>query len=220
MTTRVTGTATHMRPLIASDLPSIAAVHCEAFPGSVLTALGVEAVRRYYEWQLVGPHDIVALGSFAGAELAAFAIGGVFRSSLGGFVRRNRAYLALRVTTRPWLAAGPVFRSRLATGMRVGFTRQRARARPAAPAGTPVPAGRSFGVLAIATHPAHRRAGHGARLMQHLEDAAIAREFTAMHLTVSPDNDGAVRFYKDLGWYPVPDGARWDGLMRKELTYA
>lgn len=218
--THLMDTVTDLRPLTASDLRNVATVHCAAFPGSVLTTLGVEAVRRYYEWQLLGPHDVVAMGSFAGSELAAFAIGGIFRSSLGGFVRRNRAYLAWRVTTRPWLAAGPVFRNRLATGMRVGFTRQRTGARPAPPAVTPVPAGRSFGVLAIATHPAHRRAGHGARLMQHLEDVAIAREFTALHLTVSPDNHGAVQFYKDLGWYPVPDGERWDGFMRKELTYA
>lgn len=34
----------------------VAGVHVAAFPSSALTRLGSEAVRRYYLWQIEGPH--------------------------------------------------------------------------------------------------------------------------------------------------------------------
>lgn len=71
------------------DLPAVAAIHVAAFPDSALTALGVEAVRRYYAWQLDGPHEVFALGvdavqydndgTIANKQLIGYCFAGGFR---------------------------------------------------------------------------------------------------------------------------------------------
>ena len=53
------------RSLELKDLQSIAILHQKAFQDSALTKLGLEPVRRYYEWQLTGPHDCYAIGAFS-----------------------------------------------------------------------------------------------------------------------------------------------------------
>src|SRR4051794_28874673 len=100
------------------NLPNVAALHMRAFPGSALAALGTDAVRRYYAWQLDGPHDVVALGAKRGDKLVGFCFGGVFRGALSGFVQANRGFLVRRVLTHPWLVVNPIFRDRLALGVR------------------------------------------------------------------------------------------------------
>lgn len=52
------------------DLSSVARIHLIAFPDSVLTWLGTETVRRYYKWQLMGSHDVVAIGAFKDGRFA------------------------------------------------------------------------------------------------------------------------------------------------------
>ena len=52
-----------IRSIELLDLNSIAKIHLAAFPKSALSHLGQEAVRRYYEWQLTGPHDCLAIGA-------------------------------------------------------------------------------------------------------------------------------------------------------------
>src|SRR6267378_4194115 len=108
-----------IRTLEGKDLPGVSMVHMLAFPESALTMLGTEAVRRYYEWQLVGPHDVAALGAFVNAELVGFCFGGIFRGAMSGFVRKNRKFLIGHVLAQPWLIRNPIFRDRLATGARV-----------------------------------------------------------------------------------------------------
>ena len=171
--------ATIVRDLTQADLDAIALVHGAAFPDSALAKLGHEAVRRYYEWQLVGPHEGVALGASIDGRLAGFCFGGVFRSSMGGFLRRNRGFLALRVLARPWLLAAPLFRDRLVAGV-AALTRGRGAAEPRQ-------AVRSFGILAIAVDPELQGRGVGRRLMHASERIACTRGFDVMHLTVHPD---------------------------------
>jgi hypothetical protein len=38
-----------------------------------------------------------------------------------------------------------------------------------------------------------------------------------MHLTVSPSNEKAIRFYEKLGWVRETDNGTWRGLMSKHL---
>ena len=89
-----------IRNLEAKDLPYVAAVHVAAFPDSALTMLGTEVVRRYYEWQLTGPHDIAALGAFAGAGVEGYCFGGVFRGAMSGFFNSTLAIKQLREDCR------------------------------------------------------------------------------------------------------------------------
>jgi ribosomal protein S18 acetylase RimI-like enzyme len=200
-----------IRPLLATDLPRVTQIHLLAFPESALTALGCEAIRRYYEWQLRGPHDAVALGCEREGALAGFCFGGVFRGALSGFLRHNRRFLTLLVLSRPWLLANPLFRERLG---RAGRLLRRAPAAPVEPVSSTQ---RSFGILAIATDLHHTRQGVGRELMQAAEAVARERGFAQMNLTVHPDNTAAVRFYEGLGWQRIERDGTWSGAMRLNL---
>lgn len=209
-----------LRILNTSDLESVTSVHLVAFPDSALTKLGHEAVRRYYEWQIIGPHDGVNVGAFIDGELAGFCFGGIRRGALGGFLERNRALLIRRVLTRPWLLANPLFRQRARFGVQRLFGRLR-------PAKTTLKTTvrvtntqtlpRTFGILSIAVDPRFQGQGAAQLLMEYSENEARNRGFTRMHLTVHPSNTRAVRFYEKMGWQRDLIDTTWDGSMSKML---
>jgi ribosomal protein S18 acetylase RimI-like enzyme len=209
-----------LRPLGTSDLDAVAATHRAAFPDSALTRLGREAVRRYYEWQLLGPHDAAVFGAFQGSTLVGFCFGGTFRGATTGFIRRHRIYLASLVLTRPWLVANPLFRDRLKDGLAIlSRSPDLARIGARTPKADPPPR-QSFGILAIAVHPQWQRYGIGKLLMREAEQAARARQLTQMHLTVHPDNAAAVSFYEARDWTRVSHRGHWRGRMIKRLAPA
>lgn len=209
-------TAITICPMKPADLSQVAAIHRAAFADSALTRLGTEAVRRYYEWQLCGPHEVAALAAWLAGQpdqpptLAGFCFGGVFRGATGGFVRKNRVYLAGLLARRPWLVFNPLFRDRLRLALRaLRWTRSDApTVQPDAP--------RSFGILAVAVLPQHQGMGIGTRLMCEAEQIARARGFGQMDLSVHPANAQAIAFYHRLGWQAFPaGGAHWQGIMHK-----
>jgi len=203
------------QPLSASDLARVTDVHLAAFPQSALTALGSEAVRRYYEWLFVGPHSAVALGAWLKSDLVGFCFGGIFRGAMSGFIRKNRAFLACRVLTHPWLIVSPRFHEVLPSTLRVlrPFSRPKV---GSSVAGHTAPG--SFGILAIAVDPRSRRLGAGRLLMEHSEEAARQGGFGQMHLTVRPENAQAILFYESLGWERVSHEQPWSGFMEKVLA--
>jgi ribosomal protein S18 acetylase RimI-like enzyme len=204
------------RPITLDDLPAVARLHRLAFPDSALTALGAEAVRRYYHWQLTGPHEVVALCIEDHQKLTAFCFGGIFRLSLLGFLRNNRRFLLYLVATRPWVLTRGIVRQRIRLAIRL--LRRRLSASPT-PAITRAPKTPTFGVLSIAVDPSRARAGQGTYLMDCLERAARERSFSRMDLTVSPDNHRAIRFYERLGWSrDVRASGVWSGAMRKDFV--
>jgi ribosomal protein S18 acetylase RimI-like enzyme len=207
-----------VRQLTESDLQSVTLVHAAAFPDSALTKLGAESVRRYYEWQLLGPHEVVALGAFVDNDLSGFCFGGLFKGSTSGFVSKNRVYLSWRVLTHPWLAANPMFRERLIIATRIlkRFAKpkpSRSRTRPPARS-----ANKSFGILSIAVDPQCQGLGLGRVLMEESESVARQRGFNQMDLTVHPNNHKAVHFYEGRGWEKESQRGVWQGLMRKSLV--
>jgi ribosomal protein S18 acetylase RimI-like enzyme len=204
-----------IRSLQAGDLGAVAEVHLAAFPRSALTLLGKEAVRRYYDWQLTGPHEVTALGAFSGNSLAGFCFGGRFHGSMAGFLRKNRGYLIWRTATHFWLLANPVFRGRADSGRHLLKRFSLPGARPEAlQAAPPV---RSFGILSIAVHPDFQGKGFGRLLMEIAEEAARLCGYPAMHLTVEIHNQQAIKFYECSGWKKIPGGSAWNGKMRKYL---
>jgi ribosomal protein S18 acetylase RimI-like enzyme len=205
-----------IRTLTERDLQEVAGIHVAAFPDSVLTKLGRESTRRYYEWQLIGPHDAVALGVFCDNNLAGFCFGGVFRGAMSGFLHRNKVFLLVRVITHPWLAMNPVFLDRLNLSMSILKPRRSAEIRKQAPSlkGETI---RPFGILSIAVHPRRQGLGVGKMLMVKCEAIAGLRGFHQMGLTVHPANHEAVRFYERLGWERVITVSTWTGSMRKHL---
>ncbi|MDX2041235.1 MAG: GNAT family N-acetyltransferase [Acidobacteriota bacterium] len=204
-----------IRPLTSADLESAARVHLAAFPESALTALGLESVRRYYDWQLTGPHDALAISAWCNGEFAGFCFGGVFRGAMSGFLQRNRLYLAWRVLTHPWLALNPLFRDRLVSGLNI-YRRFRGSAKT--PTTTKAAAQPRFGILAIAVNPKFQGFGVGKQLMQVSETAARERGFTLMQLSVNTENFQAIKFYESLGWQKSLVQEIWKGEMLKPLT--
>lgn len=202
--------------LTEAELSAVAAIHLAAFPESALTKLGHGAVERYYEWQLTGPHECVALGARLDGRLAGFCFAGVFRGALGGFLRRNRIYLAGQVLLRPWLLGNPLFRERLGAGWK--SLRRAMRRTPSRLPSVPGQATeRAFGILAIAVDPLCGRAGVGRCLMSETEKEAVGRGFATMSLSVNADNTAAIRFYEKLHWKPVLKEGSWSGQMSKQL---
>lgn len=204
-----------IRDLNQQDLPAIAKIHALAFPSSALTALGASAVRCYYEWQLMGPHDVSALGAFYENEMAGFCFGGVFRGAMSGFLRKNRAYLVWLVLTHPWLVANPLFRDRLVNGLKVlrRFSKPGRTNQP-----SPIHKKPSFGILSIAVNPEFQGKGLAKALMAESEAIAKRQGLDEMNLTVNPDNYQAIRFYDSLGWRKVTRGSAWSGEMIKTLS--
>jgi ribosomal protein S18 acetylase RimI-like enzyme len=202
-----------------ADLPRVSEIHLAAFPDSALTMLGAEAVRRYYEWLLTGPHECFALGASVNADIMGFCFAGVFRGAMSGFLRRNRAFLFGRVLIRPWLSINPLFRERAAMGLRIlrRFRRQRAGTPSAAAASEPKPAP-AFGILGIAVHPDSHGQGIGRALMDQAERSARRCDFKEMQLTVQTSNHKAIFFYEGLNWEKTLDQGAWHGEMRKSLT--
>lgn len=206
------GTIT-IRALQADDLPAVADLHMRAFPEAALTALGREAVLRYYRWQLEGPHDLYATVAMVDGKMAGFNFAGHFRHPLTGFMRRNRGYLILSTLRRPWLLANPLFRDRL----KLGLYKFRWRRRPAPKAASTEQ--RRFGVLSVAVDPAMQGRGVGQALMDDAEREARRLGLSRIGLTVRLDNLQAIRFYERTGWSRKPDDAgRWTGNMQKELA--
>ncbi len=209
----------YIRPLTIEDLPNVAQVHMQAFPNSALTKLGREAVRRYYEWQITGPHEALNIGVYDEDTLLGFCCGGIFRGALGGFLEKNRAFLIRRVISRPWLLLNPLFRerawfaiSRLCRRFLPRYKRSVAQSTAARP--KPIP---SFGILSIAVAPQYQGSGAAQLLMEYSERVAVERGFTRMNLTVHPSNKRAVRFYEKMGWRRDMKDGRWDGHMSKVI---
>ncbi len=202
-----------VRNLSQNNLDSVVNVHLNAFSDRALASLGREAVRRYYEWQLQGPHDAIALGIFQDEKLAGFCFAGVFHGSLSGFLQKDKWFLAWRVITHPWLIVAPFFRERINLAWDV------LRRRPNSAVSQPVtPSTKSFGILAIAIDPQIQGTGLGKRLMAETEKIAAERDFSRLYLTVDINNIQAIAFYQNLGWQKMPasDGL-WHGSMVKYL---
>lgn len=210
--------AVQVRTLAAADLPRVSEIHLAAFPESALTLLGKEAVRRYYEWLLTGPHESFALGASIEANIMGFCFAGVFSGALSGFLRRNRAFLFGRMLTRPWLSMNPLFRERATMGLRVlrRFGRQPT-ATSSATALSGVKPLSPFGILAIAVHPDSHGRGVGRELMFEAERTARRFDFKEMQLTVERSNHRAIAFYESLSWTKTLDQGAWRGEMRKAL---
>ena len=199
-----------IRTLSKNDLDSVVNIHLNAFSGRALACLGREAVRRYYEWQLQGPHDAIALGIFKGEELAGFCFAGVFRGALSGFLQRNKWFLIWHVITHPWLIVAPFFRERISLAWNVLMHRS------ISVVSQPITQTNSFGILASAVDPRIQGVGLGKRLMAETEKIAVERGFSRLHLTVDIDNIQAIGFYQNLEWQNLPasDGV-WHGSMVK-----
>lgn len=199
--------------LHTSDVDEVAAVHCAAFPKSVLTRLSKETVCRYYSWLLQGPHEMYALGVRVEGFLTGFCFGGIAPNAMPGFLRQNKGLLARKLVRRPWLIVDPMFRNRFKRALKsltskgVAVTAQRQ--------GTPK---RPFDILSIAVLPRMQGLGIGKHLMAEAQATALRNGFHVMTLVVRPDNRQAIDFYLAIGWERNYMKGGWRGNMEKWLN--
>jgi ribosomal protein S18 acetylase RimI-like enzyme len=197
-----------LRALGPSDLPTVAAIHCAAFPSSWLTKLGNAAVVRYYAWQMEGPHEAYVFGATIDGKLSGFCFGGIFPTAIAGYVRRNWALLAWRLLIHPSLLRSPLLAERLQRAFRALF-QSGPKARPA----TGSSAKRPFDILSIAVDPGVQRMGLGQLMMERARALAGEHGFHVMTLMVNTENQQAVRFYEKIGWERALMNGEWRGNM-------
>jgi ribosomal protein S18 acetylase RimI-like enzyme len=204
-----------VREVVVDDLIEISRIHKEAFPRGALTTLGSEAVRRYYDWQMNGPHDAYNIVVLEGSVVRGFCFSGVFRGALRGYLEKNRMFLAVCVLSRPWLVLSPVVVNRLKLAGRILAKRPTRTNRSDRPQPQKaLPPKKSFGILSIAIDSTSRGRGLADALMLEAESEAIRRENEWMHLSVSSSNRRAIRFYEKMGWSLSKEGS--DGSVRME----
>jgi ribosomal protein S18 acetylase RimI-like enzyme len=177
--------------------------------------LGPEAVRRYYAWQLSGPHEVVALGARSDGVLVGFCFAGIFKGAMSGFIHHNRAYLLWRMAGRPDLLLRPEFRSRIGTGLKI--LSKVFRRRSGAKRSEATFKSRPFGILSIAVAPGVQGSGVATELERTCTAMARRMGYSEMGLTVAPSNIRAIRFYERNGWTKIVSGMRWEGRMRKPI---
>ncbi len=187
-----------------AEVPSIVELHKICLPASILTALGDEALYRYYD-TVVGSlrehvfvaldeeHAVVAvcvLSMAPGSLLRRFAVGAPV-SMLRDLAKGSllTAELRHRVGARAWEASTGVARGALRL-----VTRASSRDASDTSAGLPE-------VTQIFTDPTLRGQGVGTSLLRTVEDTlqGMGRQGYCIH-TLRDDNDAGIRFYRREGF--------------------
>lgn len=205
-----------LKELEPEDLRQVVGVHINSFPESALTKLGAKIVRRYYLWQLTGPHRKVrATGAFIGNDCAGFSFSGIFNGSTSGFIQQNKGFLVKEVLLRPWLLFNPLFMKRLGEGVKL-LRRSSKKRSPKSAAGESQMT--DYGILSIAVADKYQKSGIGQMLMIDAEKEARKYGYRQICLTVHPDNQKAVRFYEKQNWQKFYQSDSWNGAMIKNLS--
>src|ERR1700752_89092 len=201
-----------LRNLNRQDLDAVAAIHMAAYPESSITVMGAETVRRYFEWQMIGPHSASVLGAFSGEQCVGYLLGGVFRDPTGGFLSLNQKYLAWRLLTHPWWLKSENFRQQLRKAVRT--LRQRSDISSKGEVSR-----QPFEILALAVKPEVKRTGVGKQLMKAAEALARNHTFYEMQLKLDPNDENSLALCQALGWHKTRTGTGedWRGEMKKSL---
>ncbi len=204
------------KELTVDDLDDVARVHIEAFPDSAWTKLGTQVVKRYYHWQITGPHpQVLARTIYVDDDCAGFLVAGLFVASTSGFLSLNRFLLAQKVLLKPWLLFNPKFRQGFHSGYRL--LKKYSPKKIEAKRNKAKKEEKKFGILAIAVSPKYQGYGIGKILMQTAEETAVSSDFKKMDLTVNPSNTQAIKFYERLNWRKVTVKNEWLGTMEKDI---
>ena len=206
-----------IKELEEEDLVAVASIHMQAFPNSALTKLGFEPVRRYYEWQMIGPHETLIIGAFNEGKMVGFCVGGIFRGALGGYLDKNRNFLIRKIVTHPWLVFNSIFRDRARFAIWRTLRKVSPFSKETSALEKPQGRSKSFGILSIAVAPQHQGTGTAKLLMEYSEHVALERGFAQMGLSVHPSNGRAIRFYEKMGWQKDEIDGKWSGHMTKFL---
>lgn len=181
------------------DLIDVARVHINAFPKSFLSKLGIGAIRRYYEWQMIGPHNHYNIVAELDGKLVGFCVGGISRGAMIGFLKKYRFYLAIKLLSKLYLLFHKDFFAKFVFAVKLFlkkiFFNEESKAKTRI--------SDSYGILAICVLKEVQGLGVAKELMIESENKAKREGFKYMHLTVDSDNTRAIKFYEKLGFVKV-----------------
>lgn len=204
-----------LRRLGEDDLTEVARVHRAAFPGSALTRLGEEAVRRYYLWLMTDAEEMYAIGAFEDGRLLGFLFGGIAEwDNMSQFLKQNRSLLVRGFIRQPWLIADPLFRNRIGRGIRA-LTRRPAQTPHAIPRGGTK---RPFDAVSCAVLPTCQGKGVGRKLMREAESIARQNGFNVMTGWLETGNAQALHAWESIGWQKLLKDGQWRGTVEHWLN--
>ena len=197
------------------DISEVALIHVVSFKESFLTNLGIDVVKKYYEWQLMSPDRVFSYGIFFDRRLAGYCFGGSFSMALGGFLIRNKKVIFFSILKKPWVLLKPIFLKKIIIGMKIFF--RFIKIKNLKKKASTNKKGKNFGILAIATDPEFRGKGFGKKLMLFSEEIAQKESYNKIRLTVSSKNHRAIDFYLNLGYEKkfFSNDNFWNGTMEK-----
>lgn len=181
------------------DLIQVAKVHIKAFKGSFLSKLGVGAVKRYYDWQINGPHSHYCIVAEIDGKVVGFCVGGISRGAMIGFLRRHKFYLVTKLLSKFYLLLNKDFLAKFLSALKMFvkkmvFVEENKIEKRTSD---------TYGILAICVLPEMQGSGVAKELMIESENKAKEMGFLGMHLTVESKNRRAIRFYEKLGYFKV-----------------
>ncbi len=206
-----------IKKINSTDIQEISLIHIASFKKSLLTHLGINIVKQYYEWQLMSSDKVYPYGVFLNQKLVGYCFGGSFRVALGGFLLRNKNVICYSLIKRPWVLLKPIFIKKIIKGITVLVRFMKIKKNEEE---TLLSKKRkNFGILAIATNPDFRGEGFGKILMKYSEKIAQKKSYNKIQLSVSPKNVNAINFYLNLGYKKVNHSREdlWDGNMEKTI---
>ena len=190
-----------IRSTIRADLEDLATLHAESLPTSLFTALGHDALVRYYAYVEASPHETAWTASEAGEVVGACVVSHEPDSVLRRFVSH----------------APVAFARELGKVIRDAGIRRKIAQKLREPSSEPV----APEVTQIFTDQARRGHGIGAALLRaceaKLRTAQISRYF--VH-TERDDNTAGIRFYRREGFTPIGESRSFGRaflVMQKDL---
>jgi ribosomal protein S18 acetylase RimI-like enzyme len=191
-----------IRSTIRADLEDLAELHARSLPTSLFTALGRDALIRYYAYVEASPYETAWTAAVDGRVAGACVVSYQPSSVLSRFVRHAPIAFAREL-------AGLVVRDRELRKALARRLRERA-------GETHAPE-----VTQIFTDPSHRGRGIGAALLRSCEANLRTRSFASYFVhTERDDNDAGIRFYRREGFEPIGESQSFGRaflVMKKDL---
>ncbi len=181
-------------PIQSYQIAALAQLHLVAFAEYTNAKLGARYAEGLFQFFTARPERIALCASQDESELIGYAIGAPV-----GYNKEMTSVLwptvAWAIATRPMLwfdvRFRTIFKQKLCSIL------QRRSAVPPASTTLPMP---TMSLVGIAVHPLARGRHVGRRLLERFELEVLCRGYTAMQLSVYPENRAARQLYEQLQW--------------------
>ena len=204
------------RNLTKQDLDQVAKIHQQAFPDSLLTAFGFDAIKKYYHWQMTPPNNCYSVGVFQDNELLGFSFSGVLNNAELFFIKEYFPYFFRHVFKHPKLLFDKRIFNQLKKSM--GYVKEYISKKQPLKADDERLKEKSFGILSTAVAPDHQGRGIGKLLTENIEIYARDNDYPSIKMSVHNDNEASIKLHEKLGYKKVAsENGNWHGVMVKEL---